>query len=382
MTRFGSLHVWSLVRDARVRLAVAVIGIVPAFAITIVIVGRYKDQRTALAHEWGTRGERDVATAPTAAVADFQTALAYRPDDPGERLRLAEALIAANQRDEARAHLLTLWAEAPGDGRINLDLAHLAAADGDVTQATRYYHAAIDGAWDTGATAVRRNTRLELAKLLLQKGQTVRAQAELIALIDNLPDDPALITEVGRLLVAAGAETRSIGLFERVLTLDPRDALAAQLEGEVQFRQGRYQIARELLARAKRNGATLGQQDAMMLAASERIPVLDPLAARLTTRARMERALDDLGIARAKIARCQSATLQPDDADRVSSLSSQADTFGKLSARRLARDPDQVTDIINLVVQIEALPASMCGTDTPDDRALQLIAAEHRLQAR
>lgn len=371
-----------IVRDVRFRLAVVIAGIIPTFAITLVIVGRYKDERAQLAQEWAARGDRDLSASPAAAVADFRSALPYAPDDTDTRLHLAEALIASGEREQARGHLLTLWAAEPGDGRVNLDLARLAAADGDVTAATRYYHAAIDGAWDNGATAARRAARLELAKFLLQKGQTVRAQSELIALIDDLPDDPPLITELGSLLVAAGAETRSIGLFERALALDPRDARAAQLEAEVQMHQGRYQTAHDLFLKARRNGASLPPDDETALAATSRMPDLDPLAARLTTRQRLQRALDSLSIARGRIARCQTISPQAPEAGRVSDLSQQVDAFGKIPRRRLERDPDQVTDIINLVMQVEALPPQMCGPDTADDRALQLIAGEHRLQIR
>lgn len=371
-----------IVRNVRFRLAVVIGGIIPAFAITLVIVGRYKDERTRLAHEWAEQGTRDLKASPAAAVADFRSALPYAPDDTDTRLQLAEALIASGQRQQAQGHLLTLWSAEPGDGRVNLDLARLAAADGDVTAATRYYHAAIDGAWENGATAARRNARLELAKLLLQKGQTVRAQAELIALIDDLPDDPPLITEVGQLLVAAGAETRAIGLFERALALDPSDGRAAQLEGEVQFHQGRYRTAHDLLEEARRDNAALTPDDESALAATSRMPDLDPFAAGLTARLRLQRALDGLTIVRARIARCQPVSPQAPEAARIADLSQQADAFAKLSRRRLERDPDRVTDLINLVMQIEALPSQMCGPDTADDRALQLIAGERRLQGR
>ena len=371
-----------IVGDTRFRLAVVIAGIVPAFALTFIIVGRYKDERARLAHEWAERGTRDLSTSPTVAVADFRSALPYAPDDTDTRLQLAEALIASGEREQARGHLLTLWDSEPGDGRVNLDLARLAAAGGNISEATRYYHAAIDGAWDNGAAAARRTARLELAKFLLAKGQAVRAQSELIALIDDLPNDPVLITEVARLLVSAGAEARSIGLFERALALDPQDARAAQFEGEVQFHQGHYRTAHDLFAKAQKNGASLPAADAMALAATGRMPDIDPFAARLTTRQRLQRALDGLAIARARIARCQAAPAQSADAAYVANLSTQADAYDKLPRRRLERDPDQVTDLINLVMQVEALPAKLCGPDSIDDRALQLIAGEHGLQTR
>jgi tetratricopeptide (TPR) repeat protein len=323
-----------------------------------------------------------MARSPRAAVADFETALAYGPDDGSKRLRLAEALIASGAPHEAEAHLLTLWAQQPGNGHLNLDLARLAAGDGDIAAATHYYHAAIDGAWDTGGPAARRTARLELATLLLRNQQRVPAQAELIALIDNLPPDAAFITEVGRLLIEAGAETRSVALFERARTLDRKNALAAQLEAGVQFRAGRYSVAHRLLAEARQDGASLSADDERMLASSARIPELDPLAARLTVRQRIERAVEGLTIARARLTRCESRAPQTPDATRVADLSARAATAAKRSHRQLARDPDRITDLITLVAQIEALPESLCGPDSTDDRSLQQIADDHQLQTR
>jgi tetratricopeptide (TPR) repeat protein len=365
--------------SARVRLAIVILGIVPAFVLTFLLVSRYKAQRVQFAREWTVRGERDMKRSPAAAVADFETALAYGPDDAARRLRLAEALTASGARHEARAHLLTLWAQTPGDGRLNVDLARLAAADGDVTEATRYYHAAIDGAWDIGAAAARRTARVELAALLLRAGQPVHAQAELIALVDDLPPDAALITRVGRMLVDAGAESRSIPLFERARALDRKNGTAALLEGEVQFRARRYTAAHQLLAEAKHDGATLSTADETMLAASARIPELDALAERLTVRQRLARARQGLTIAHNRLARCQAHAVQPDAVATVADLSNQADALDRLSARALARDPDRITDLVALVAAIEGLPSSLCGTDTADDRALQQIAIDHQL---
>ena len=370
------------VGDPRVRLAVVIAGIVPAFALTALVVGRYKDQRTALAREWSDLGERDMPASPKAAVSDFETALAYGPDDPSDRLRLAEALIASGEPAEARAHLLTLWAEEPGDGRLNLDLARLAAASDDVPEATRYYHAAIDGAWDDGGADARRAVRLELAKLLLRNKEPVRAQAELIALIGNLPPDASLTTDVGTLLVDAGAETRAVALFERALALDPRDGRAAQLEAEVQFRARRYQAANRLFAEAQGTGTRLSPDDESMFASSARVPELDPLVDRLPVRQRLARALEDLTIARTRMARCQSSAGQPGVAARLADLAHRANAFYRLPRRRLERDPDEIITIVNVVAEIEALPVAQCGPDTPDDHALQLLATEHRPQAR
>ena len=129
-------------------------------------------------------GERRLPSRPGAAVADFETALSYAPDEADTPYRLAEALIGVSRFAEAKAQLITLWTEEPGDGPVNLQLAHLAASTGEIDEAV-VLHAAIDGAWESAAAVSRRTARIELAKLLLREGQQTRAQAELIAMLDE-----------------------------------------------------------------------------------------------------------------------------------------------------------------------------------------------------
>src|SRR5262245_25195524 len=98
------------------------VALVPAFATTHSIVANYKTRRDELAREWDRRGHADLQREPGAAVADFETALSYAPDDVDTRFKLAEALIGVQRRAEAKAQLITLWAEEPGDGQVNLQL--------------------------------------------------------------------------------------------------------------------------------------------------------------------------------------------------------------------------------------------------------------------
>ena len=109
-------------------------------------------------------------------------------------------------RAPARSQLLTLWSEAPGDGRVNLELGRLAAKDGDVPAATRFYHGAVDGAWDASAADARRAARLELARFLTANGERAAAQAELIMLSGDPPRDSASATQLGELRIATALE--------------------------------------------------------------------------------------------------------------------------------------------------------------------------------
>jgi tetratricopeptide (TPR) repeat protein len=356
-----------------------VAGLVPAFGITHLVVGRFNQHRQDLAFEWTSRGAGDLGRDSNAAVADFETALSYSGDDFSNRSQLATALIAAGRPTEAEAHLRTLWAEEPGNGRINLELARLAAQRGDLGDAVRGYHAAVDGAWEEGAAAARRAARLELVRLLLASNQNVPAQAELIALIGDLPPDTTLITDIGDLLVEAGAANRAIALFERALVLDPANHRAAESAGRVAFRDGNYAQASEYLARAA-GTTTLEPPVQQMLDLSRRVVALDPFTARLTARERSRRLQAALAVARARVERCApSGTADVDSAARIKDLATRENAIEQARKRRRAGvDPEYQDDLSSLVFAIESLPEPLCGPDTLDDRALQLIAGQER----
>src|SRR4051812_47525381 len=195
--------------DRRIVMGVVLAATVPAFALTQLIVNRYRDQRQRLSLEWSARGQQQLAAEPSAAVTDFLTALSFG-DRTSDRFLLAKALVGAGRPAEARAQLASLIVEDPGNSDVNLELARIAASEGDVDASVRYYHAAVDGVWRVNPMAARRQARIELARLLMGHGQQVRAQAELIALIDELPPDARIITDVGNLLVDAGAYARAL----------------------------------------------------------------------------------------------------------------------------------------------------------------------------
>lgn len=369
--------------NRRVTLAVILAALIPAFALTLVIVDRYKDGRQKLSVEWSARGQSDVAARPSIAVVDFETALAYGPDRESDRLRLAEALIAARRPAEAEAHLLTLWAEEPGRGEVALDLARLAAERNDLERAVPYYHTAIDGAWDADPSGARRGARLELSRLLLRNGQNIRAQAELIALIDDLPPDVDLINEVGELLVKAGADARAATLFQRALALDPGNATAARLAGQVAYRSGDYRDARQLLARSGQR-TPLDPASADMLDVAARVLARDPGAKGVSARERAARTFEDFRIAQERLARCQASASSGGTgaADALAGIVARADAQAALREPSLLSDPDLNDQVTSLVFDIAALPSSQCGTATPDERALALIAEQRRTSQR
>lgn len=362
--------------DRRLVMAAVVASIVPAFWLTDTFVDRYHDRRQTLALEWSRRGEHDLDKQPADAVADFETALSYRPDRTADRFRLATALIAAKRPAEARTHLVTLWTEEPGDGQFNLALARLAADDGKGDEAVRYYHAAIDGTWDSAARPARRDARRELARLLMANGQPMRAQAELIALIDDLPPDPQMLTDVGSQLVAAGAPTRAVELFQRALVLDPANGNAARLAGESAFRAGDYVAAhRFLLAASARE--PLDGTAREMFEISDGVVALDASVPGIGAKGRADRVMRNVAIANARLARCEAASTSPNTQSQVADLKSRIERSSKMGSQVFERDADLADKAIALVFEVERLPTAECGADSVGDRALAILAGQN-----
>src|SRR5581483_982240 len=125
---------------------------------------------------------------------------------------------------------------------------------------------------DAGAS--RRTARLELARFLIRRGDTTKAQAELIALSDDLPPNPEMITDTAALLVKAGAPQRATTVVQKALELDATNAPALRLAGEASFALADYRNAARYLDEAAQQ-APLNPQDERMRTVGTRVLALD-----------------------------------------------------------------------------------------------------------
>ncbi len=342
-----------------------VMAIVPAFAATAVLSRAYHAEERALSSDWRARGERALAIGDPAGAADaFRTALTFARDDFELRLDLARALSGSQRFAEARAYLLTLRDEQPGDGPVNLALGRLAIQQADAAAAIRYYHDAIEGAWATDPERARRGARLELAEFLVRRRVTVPAQAELISLAADLPDDPALKEHVGRLMIDAEMPSRALPLLRSVMASRPSAAAAA---GRAAFALGQDALAERYLAAARARGDA-DRSLADMLEILQLSRDADPLSSGLSSRERLARSRRDLEAARARHDACDAS--QPADA---AALMSESDQLRSDLGRARVADPDLLERTMALVLRLEA-PAEHCASATPLDRALLRVA--------
>jgi tetratricopeptide (TPR) repeat protein len=237
-----------ILRDAFSLLTLFLITAV-IFILTLLLFRSFTSHRQELGVRWKARGEAALrAGHPEIAIDDLRSALAYVPDRSTE-IELATALADAGRTQEATAYFTTLWESAPGDGTINLQLARLAAREGNESQAIFHYQAALDGTWQGNGYDRRREVRLEMARYLISRREYNPARIQLLIAAGNAPDDPAIKLQIAGLLEQANAPQDALGIY-RTLSAR-RDAPLSAMEGagRTAFALGMYHLAFDFMNR-------------------------------------------------------------------------------------------------------------------------------------
>lgn len=349
---------------------------IAAFLVTRAIAISNREMTLGDAAEWFRRGQRAMDDGRVDDAIDaLRRATVRDRDDRRYVLTLAQALALKHDQDGARSILLTLRESEPEDREINLQLARLAVARQDVTEALRFYHNALYAPWPNEMAGARRAVRLELARFLLGHAQAGRAVAELLALGADMPDELALHLELGQLFADAGDQPHARDQFQRALRQDPDNRAALAGAGLAAFGMADYAAARSWLRRLPPEA-----DDAR--AARELTDLIlsrDPLATRLGAAERRQRLAADIGYVEQRIRACI------DDghgSDASAALATEAQAFAGELARPGGLDQDTVETGVDLIDRLEADIAQRCGPATPLDRALALIGRRHRLDAR
>ena len=365
---------------------VLVLNAAAFFGLTHFYTRAFQLRRDQLAARWFDRGEHELESGKaSSAVDDLRTALSYAPDDAGYRLRLAQALAQAGRTNEARAYFGALWEAQPGNGLLNLELARLAVRRNDVASAMRFFHGAIYGVWSDDPRDRRRQARLDLIHFLLDRHQTAEADAEIIGLAADSPDNAASHMESAALFEGAQDYERALSQYVAALNLNPVDPVALAGAGHAAFKLGRYRTAAGYLGDSlKKNPQDSQSRSEFDLA--ELVLDLDPYAP-MSGPARRRRVIQNFQTAGARLESCAAAQHQdlnvtPPSTPLQVAHSQWTQLKPRISDNHLRRDPDLVDTAMNLVFTIENQALSTCGAPTGADLALTLLASAGRYAER
>jgi tetratricopeptide (TPR) repeat protein len=365
-------------RQQPVMLALLAVLAVLFFVAVTGLSRAYHAQRESLGNRWFSRGVTDLrAERFDSAVTEFRAALLYSRDNYTYQRNLAEALIGLKRTGEASSYLANLWERKPEDGLVNLELARIAVQKGQTEQALRYYHNAIYAAWPSDQEVKRREARLELIEFLLTTGAKAQAQAELIALAENVGDDPAQQERVGDLFLRAQDYEHALGAYRLALKEERGSRAALAGAGWAAFQLGRYPLAERYL-QAEVAGSTSDTQSADRLKTTEMVLQMDPFRRQISVAQRDKIVVSAFATAGQRLRTCGAAQAP---AVPTASQSSLAGSWAKMkpqvSEQDLKRDPDLVEATMTLVFEIERQTSATCGTPTGADLALLLIAKLH-----
>jgi Flp pilus assembly protein TadD len=408
------------------------LSLVTLFAITALLAiltnylyQSYASHQVSLAARWLQRGDQALRDhKPQAAIDALSSALAYAPNDRSTTIKLAEALASAGRIQEATVYFNALLESQQGSGVINLQLARLAARQGNQSQAIEDFQKAIYGNWEGDGYVRRREVRFELINYLIAHHLLDQARSELLVASGNAPaNDISVQLEIARNMELAQDPSDAFHLYRTILHLHPSLREAMDGAGRTAFQLGRFLQAKHYLARALDLPATEADSDESAVAAlqqsrdqlseASRILAVYP-SSRLKPAERDARILNARKLAMARLTTCVNAktaaqaTPSAAPAPKVSSnpLQSLASRFSrqpskpagnetaappavdplqglverwqklpsKVTLAELAKDPELAETQIQLVYDTELVTQQVCGAPTGEDALLLKIA--------
>jgi len=371
-------------RSAPLVLLILTLAAAVAFAAVGHLVSRFTANQQARGRKLYVLGLADASAARyDDAIAAFRAALTCDPANSQYQLSLARALRDSNdprRLDEAESYLIALWQRTPQDAAISLALARVAAHRGSIEDATRYYHNAMYGVWNSDPDANRRKARIELIQFLLKKGAPDKAESELIALATSLPPNPAAHLQAAQLFEQAQDSANALAQYEEVLRLDPANSSALAGAGQAAYRSGNYATAQRYLQAAV-NADPQDADSRQLLTTADLILRTNPFHSHISDAERNRRITVAFEQAEKRLTEC-AAQMNDDLKAATGSLASPLSSMQSrwtaakpnLARLRSPAETDLPDSIMDVVFQIERQSAASCGPPQGLDLALLLIS--------
>lgn len=313
------------------------------------------------------------------AVEQYRDALLYSRDNTDYRLGLALTLFESAHYAEAHNHLLALRPTDPTSGIINKMLGRLAADDGRVDEAVTYYRTAIYGRWRDNAEQQRLESRLELVDLLDRNERSRQLTAELLELLDVVPDNAAIKRRLAGLLLKAQVADRASSLFRELLQNDPNDREALVGRAESEFLLGNYLTARTHFNRAQ--AVRKEESTAQRIALCSEIAALDPTRRGISARERFRRSRVLIGRVMEFIDHCRSPLGEafvgplPEVSTELAGLLRRSLDLLNARTRQSANDENVEANIL-LTEEVWDAREGVCSGIEHDDEPLRLVLAK------
>ncbi len=352
-----------------------------SFAAVSHLVARYNANQQARGRKLYDRGLSSAKAGNYGdAIAEFRAALTCEPANSQYQLSLARALRDSNdprRLDEAESYLVALWQRTPQDAAVNLALARVAAHRGNIEDATRYYHNAMYGVWNSNADANRNKARIELIQFLIGRQALANADSELIALATSLPSDPAEHMRAAELFVQARDDAGALAQYKEVLLHEPTNAAAMAGAGRSAYDAGAYTTADHYLQAAVRANPQ-DTHSRELLATTELILHVDPFRWYISDAERNRRIATAFDQAEKRLQSCAAQVGVNLSTASPSPLSDLQATWTKnkpeLANLRSDTETDLPDTLMDIVFQIEQKTSEICGSPQGPDLALLLIS--------
>jgi len=375
-------------RSAPVILLILTIAAATGFAAVGHLVARFNANQQARGRKLYAEGLDDAkAQHYDEAIAAFRAALTCEPANSQYQLSLARALRDSNdprRLDEAESYLLALWQRTPQDAAVNLALARVAAHRGNIEDATRYYHNAMYGVWNSDADANRNRSRIELIQFLLSRGAVANAESELLALTTSLPSDASAHLQAAQLFAQARDYASALGQYRAALHLDPEDKTALAGAGQAAYQAGNYSTAQVFL-RETVNANPQDTYSRQLLDTAELVLHTNPFHTHISDVERNRRIVAAFAQAENRLAACAqqsgvnlsqvpNAEITPARSPLVALQQRWSAAKPDLARLRSPAETDLPDEIMDVVFQIEQQTKSVCGLPQGKDLALLLVS--------
>ena len=234
------------------------------------------------------------------------------------------------------------------------------------------YHKAIYGSWVENPRDNRIQARMELVAALGKFGRKTQAQAELLLLLAEMPEDVVFQKQIGRLLLDYGLVKESAEVFRAITQRTPRDGEGYAGLGRAEFALGDFRSAQQAFRSAlRRNPADVTSKKQLELA--EQILALDPNLRGLNTSERYARSRKLIEAALGSLDQCLATETNP----LPPSTTQIADAARKsLQYRGRPRSYGDATEAnVALSEQLWKVRIDSCGPPKASDEMLSILMA-------